>query len=326
LPPGAATGTPADGFTRKWFETRPWYEPLIADPRAAHVSLIPLALSREFPFMTEGGKRGLLDINFGKELPFVLREKGTSGDTPIAPGAWGFGVWLPVSVHFVEDLKGTENPIVNTDYRMAAAFKVAHGLSRSTRDRLFFKLQIGHESSHVGDEFLLNALERFGQEFERVDVSFEYVEAGVSWDHTLGPGVAGQFTLRVSASSTLKYKGSRGYYDPVLKDGRQLTPSVRHFEPAVGVQFVPLGTGGAGLIVSLDARQKTIYDFHREPPDQSEHAQWSYSLIVGIRPLNLRARGTPEFVVKAYHGVNPNGLFRMQRDYWLIGTGIHVRV
>lgn len=49
-------------------------------------------------------------------------------------------------------------------------------------------------------------------------------------------------------------------------------------------------------------------------------------MVLALRPLNLRARATPEFVFKAYYGANPNGQFRTQRDYWLFGTGIHLRV
>jgi len=315
-----------DRFVRTWFETRPWYEPLVADPRGAHISLIGLALSREFPFMIEEGNRRVWDINLGHEVPFVLRERRTSGDRPIAPGGWGFGVWFPVSVHFVEDFKDEAHPIVNTDYRVGAAFKVAHGLERFPRDRVFFKLQVGHESGHVSDEFLLNAMAAYGEEFQRVDVTWQYVEAGVSWDRVLGASPHGQLTLRFSGVHTLKYKGNAGYYNTTLPDGSTVTPSSRHFEPAFGVEYQPLGTRGAGLVVSLDARQKTIYNFHKLSPGDPDEAQWSYSIVAGVRPLSLRARMTPEFVFKVYYGVNPNGLFRTQRNYWLIGTGIHLRV
>lgn len=180
-PPTPPVGTQPDGFVRRWFETRPWYEPLVADPRGAHVSLIALARSRAFPFMVKEGSRRVWEIHLGREVPFVLREKGSSGDGPIAPGGWGFGVWFPVSVHFVEDFKDDGHPIVNTDYRVGASFKLAHGLSRFPRDRVFVQLQVGHESGHVGDEFLLNAQAAAGPVFERVDVTYQFLDGGVSW-------------------------------------------------------------------------------------------------------------------------------------------------
>jgi hypothetical protein len=325
-PPAPMVSSEPDRFVRKWFETRPWYEPLVAEPRGAQVSLIALARSREFPFMVKEGSRRVWEIHLGREVPFVLREKGSSGDGPMAPGGWGFGVWFPVSVHFVEDFKDEGHPIVNTDYRVGAMFKVAHGLTRFPRDRVFFQLQIGHESGHVGDEFLLNAQSRSGPAFERVDVTYQFFEGGVSWDHTLGAAGRGQLTVRASAAQTFTYKGRNGFYVPQLADGTPLSPSVRHLEPAIGVQYVPLGTRGAGLVLSLDLRQKTIYNFHKVVPGQREDAQWSSSFAVAVRPLSLRARGTPEFVFKAYRGVNPNGLFRTQRDYWLFGLGLHLRV
>lgn len=323
--PAVAPGKP-DGFVRKWFETRPWYEPLVAETRGAHVSLIALARSRAFPFMVNEGSRRVWEIHLGREVPFVLREKGSSGDGPIAPGGWGFGVWFPVSVHFVEDFKDEGHPIVNTDYRVGATFKVAHGLRRFPRDRVFVQLHVGHESGHVGDEFLLNAQARGGPAFERVDVTYQFLEGGVSWDHTLGAAGGGQLTVRAGVARTFTYKGRDGFYVPELPDGTPLSPSVRHLEPAIGVQYVPLGSRGAGLVLSLDLRQKTIYNFHKVDPGAREDAQWSSSFAVAVRPLSLRARGTPEFVFKAYRGVNPNGLFRTQRDYWLFGLGLHLRV
>jgi hypothetical protein len=313
-------------FRRHWFEQRSWFEPLVADPRGAQIAMDGLALGRPFPFSVTSGSRMVWDVSLGKELPIVLREKNTDGDHPIPPGAWGFGFWLPVSFHTVGDLREPFKPIVNTDYRFGVAFKVAHGLRHHPNDRLAFNLHVGHESSHVGDEFLLSALKEYGDAFARIDVTYEFVEAGFSWDRVLGAHQTHQVTLRAGGLHAVDYVGQPGFYTAVTSSGRPITLSRRHFEPGFGFEYFYSGSRQVGFFASLDVRDRTVYDYERATRDEDEHSEWSYSVVWGLRPLQNPRRGKPELVARAYYGVNPNGQFRSQPRYWLVGFGLHVRV
>ncbi len=324
--PAAAPAAAAVGrFRRLWFEQRPWYEPLIADPRGAQVAVTGFAVSNAFPFSLKSGPRPVWALDLGKEIPVAVRERGTDGDVPIPPGAWGFGYWIPVSLHVVGDLKEKTKPILNTDYRFGIAFKLAHGLTNHPRDRVSFKALVGHESSHVGDEFLIRASAAFPETFDRVDVTYQFLEGGVSWDRVVGARSTHQMTLRLAASHTLPATDKPGYYVPVTANGRYLTLSTRNFEPGFGMEYVPLAPKRGGYFFSVDVRQKTVYDYLR-PPGQTEQARWSYSWAVGFRSLVHSPRGTPELILRGYYGVNPNGQFRTQPRYWMIGAGVHVRV
>jgi hypothetical protein len=313
-------------FRRLWFEPRPWYDPLIADPRAAQISVIGVAMGRAFPYSLSTGGRPVYELSLGKELPILVRERGTEGDRPIAPGAWGFGYWFPVSMHVVGDLKDPRRPIVNTDYRFGVTFKLAHGLANHPRDKLSFKVEFGHESSHVGDEFLINARGKYPETFDRVDVTYQFLEGGASWDHLVGISNDRQLTMRVHWLQTVPATDKPGYYVPVTAGGRTIPLSRRNFEPGFGFEYAPIGARGGGIYVSLDVRNKTVFDFDRTDARQSEKSGWSYSFAFGPRSLNHAGRGTPELIIKLYYGVNPNGQFRTQTGYWLIGLGAHVRV
>jgi hypothetical protein len=328
-PPSGSAGqrdaAPSSRFRQRWFEQRPWYEPLVADPDGGQVTVLGLALSSASPFSLTTGSRLVWDVTVGKELPITLWEKVPTGDAELPAGVWGFGFWFPIGFHVVEDLREPETPIVNTDYRFGAAFKAVRGLNGPSGNSVGLRVQFGHQSSHLGDEFLLNAQREFGSAFDRVDVTYQYIDAGLSYDRIVGVDASGRVTLRVNGMHTFYSHGKHGFYVPVTYTGRALTASARNFEPGLGIEYTPVGMEGLRPFLSLDVRGRTVFDYDR-PPGTTERRGWSYSLAIGLRPLAHDRRGTPEPVFRMYYGVNPNGQLRTQRRYWLIGAGVHVRV
>ena len=94
------------------------------------------------------------------------RTPGTDVLTGVAAGAIGIGFWLPLSFHIIEDLsKDPSRPIL-------------------------LKLEGGHESTHVGDEFTISAIERYPDTFQRVNVSYEYYDLALSFEPNFGGDAA----------------------------------------------------------------------------------------------------------------------------------------
>ena len=312
---GPLTGTALG--QRTWtFEDRYYYEALKAEPRAARISLIVPGWSEAFPFSEETGDRFAWQITLGRELPIVGVESAIPNGR-FGPGQWGVGLWIPVSFHMIEDFKDDSNPIVNTDYRFGAMAKAQVGLERDAQ--LEFRLTPwAHESTHLGDEFTINAARLFPT-FERVNVSYEYYEYGVSY-HT------SSWTIRHGG---INLWGEDGYYSDHLlgDDTPTLSPSVANYEPSFGIEWTapevvkPNGTIGRALFVSLDLRRRLIYQFHRAPGVDERH-QWSWSLAVG-RALPEDVTGVPlrDYFLQLYHGVNPHGQLRSQPDYTYVGLG-----
>jgi hypothetical protein len=323
-PPPCAAGSPAGRLTFKPFTDRAWYAPLAANPRDAQSEILFWGRSDRFPYTLGDQALTFWEVSFGKEFPFVLWEPGEDAGVGVECGGWGFGVWAPLSFHMIDDVTGDSSPIINDDYRLGLAVKVAHGIT--PRDVLSAKIQLGHESTHLGDEFILNALRDFPDTFQRINVSYEYLEFGVNWEHRFGGARQHAVSLRASGVHTVGFGGDPGWYTPVLQDGTPIAPSRANFEPAAGLEYLPRGDRGWRPIVSYEGRLRTVYDYAKASADEKEDRQFSSSLILGVRNLAWTRRGAPDVIVKAYYGVNPHGQFRNQASYWLVGIGLLLRL
>ncbi len=321
--PCGSGGSPG-GFTSAGPADRPWYAPLIANPRDAQSEVVVWGNSKRFPYMPKAGNHRIWDVSFGKELPIAVWETAAPGRAFVECGGWGFGLWAPLSFHMVDDLAEDSSPIINHDYRLAIAFKVAHGIT--PRDTVSAKIQFGHESTHLGDEFVIRAIDEYGEDFQRINVSYEYVEFGVNWDHLFGRNGQRLISLRASGVRAASLGGGRGWYSTELMDGTVIQPSRMNFEPAFGAEYMPQGTHGWRPFVSCEGRLRTVYDYARTLASQREARQWSSSVVVGLRNLAGAGRGMSDLIVKGYYGVNPHGQFRSQPNYWMFGFGMLVRL
>src|SRR5215831_2116370 len=184
-------------------ENHGYFDPVLAEPRAAQTTALFPARADSFPFAVTDGSSLVWDISVGTEIPIVgfSSSRGTESPVGVGAGHFGFGIWLPLSFHMIEDLsKDPSIPILNTDYRFAGLVKAQWGLADNTAfwssAHLGAKFQFGHESTHIGDEFTLGALRTHPAEFIRVNVSYEYYEVAGSFEPNLGGDGRYQFKLR----------------------------------------------------------------------------------------------------------------------------------
>lgn len=305
-------------------ENRAYYDPLMAEPRAAQISITAAGVSDEFPFMQKPGRRMVWDISLGKEIPIVGYETGDGKTHALRKGKWGIGFWIPVSFHMVEDFKDPSAPILNTDYRFGGIVKAQRGLTNHSR--LGLKFQSGHESTHIGDEFAL-AARRTKPDFERVNVSYEYWEYGISLETDQGKDDLHHLTFRHGGIGLLSPR--KGFYAPdsLEPGGRTIPRSASHFEPTFGFQWYLEKNvfRGFGPFLSADIRHRIIYNYHKISASQKEDRQPSVNILFGLkRNSRFLEKGIPDIFFRFYHGVNPAGQFRSQRSYTLFGVGMYV--
>jgi hypothetical protein len=225
----------------------------------------------------------------------------------------------------IEDFKDESNPIVDTDYRFGFMVKYAYGLTKDTHVGIRM-VPWAHESTHLGDEYTIHA-ERTYPGFERVNVSYEYREYGVSLE--------GKFTGDdnwVIRTGGISPWNSQGFYDPFLlgSDVHTLTPSQKTFEPSIGAEYRG-NSFDDGILhallhdrqpyVSVDTRDKLIYNYHQTSTNPEER-QWSWTAQVGAT-VKANTAGEPlkQYFLQVYYGVNPYGQLRSQRDFWSVGIG-----
>lgn len=312
-----------------WFEQRAYHPPLIAGIREAHVSALAYGRSDRFAFQVEADDpRQVWDIDLGHEIPIFGWDAGTPHVARVPAGTWGFGLWIPIDFHMTEDFVDTSNPIINTDYRFGVTAKAQRGIA----DDVWMSLRVaaGHESTHLGDEFSLAASREFVDTFERINVSWEFLDLSVlgEW-HRENPMGASVVSVRIGLTSTLPLEDTYYSTDDDSATESALGPVVESrnwIDPYLGVEAEWEGVlGDWGPYASLELRHRSVYDYHRSSEDVSERRQPSANLIVGLKQsTGRRGLAIASPFVRIYHGVNPHGQFRNQRDFTVYGLGLRM--
>src|ERR1700688_1049297 len=98
-----------------WFlQNRGYYDPVLAEPRAAQTQVLFPGVASSFPYAVNPGQGVVWDISVGKEIPVLGFETNQSQSPNGVPaGSFGVGLWFPLSFHMIEDLgKDPSNPIL----------------------------------------------------------------------------------------------------------------------------------------------------------------------------------------------------------------------
>ncbi len=332
----------AFGQDRWYFRNRDYYDPILADPRAAQTTVLFPASASSFPFAINPGRSLVWDISLGAEIPVFGFATATSSPAGVKPKGFGIGLWFPISFHMIEDMgKDVSNPILNTDYRFSGMVKAQYGLPDRGpfhSSHLGMKAQFGHESTHLGDEFTLGALRTHPNDFLRVNVSYEYYDLGGSFEPNFGE--LGRYQFKFRAGDIWLWNPSNGWYTRELLQpfGQFVSGSNRNHEPYWQSEFYLQpgqckGTGKChqlGWIISTDIRNRTIYQYTPAPDatrtNRPEPTEVSVNAMVGLRQLRSGPGPfgsiTPTYFLRYYHGVNPNGQFRSQDKFQEYGFGV----
>ena len=317
----AASAAPApqilnEPLHTKFFRDLPWYDPLRAEPHEGKVQLLIPAWAKEFPQSIESGTRFSWQITLGREIP-IFGVSTQIADGEMDPQEWGLGVWTPVHFHMIEDFKDPSAPIVDTDYRFGAMVKFQYGISETLRLGVRYT-PWAHESTHLGDEYTIFAVNHI-RDFERINVSYEYQEYGISFE---GSDLLAEGDDWKARHGGIIPWGPDGYYSDHLleSDAPTLTPSLKNYEPSFGVEYLMTEWRGRQTYVSFDLRDKLIYNYH-QTPQNPEQRQWSFALQIGRAAEAGDRSALKDYFIQFYRGVNPYGQLRSQKSWWSIGFG-----
>lgn len=295
---------------KPFFDTH-YYDALRAEPHTARIKILVPAWSDAFPdSLDDSDFRFAWQISLGRELPIVTLATESLNQGRVGRGHLGIAVCAPVAFHMIEDFKDPSNPIVDTDYRFGAMAKIQYGIS----DEMQLGVRVvpwAHESTHLGDEYVLVASSN--PDFERINVSYEYWQIGLSVEND-------DWTLRLGG---LQPFGKDGYYSDHLlgSDTPALTTSTKNFEISIGAEYRFQNWRGRRFYLSADTRNKLRYTYHATPANPEER-QWSTNFQFG-RTLEEDSGDSPlqDYFVQVYYGINPYGQLRSQSSYWSVGFG-----
>jgi hypothetical protein len=241
------------------------FDPFIADPRAPHFSMA------YHSYLNDDELSNVAAVSLGTTV-------GIYENDFFGAGRWQFGIQGAVFAIF--DLDAPSDDLVNADYVL--------GLPLSYRVKGFSaSLRLYHQSSHLGDEFLLRT------QTNRINVSYEGVELRLSQE----------FFKRV----VRLYAGG---------------PYLPHCEPADLKQWS--GQGGIELRSpwTLGKHIRPVAAFDAQAHEESD---WKvdYSGRAGIQFDSEKLRDRQlQLMFEYYNGRSPNGQFFVRRIEY-IGVGIH---
>lgn len=242
------------------------FAPLIADPRCAHFSVA------YHHYINDDKLKNVGSTSFGETFIFY---RGTA----FRGGQWDLGIQGAVFAIF--DLDAASKDLINADYWIGFPLSYRRG-PWSGIFRLF------HQSSHLGDEYLLN------NRINRVNLSYESVDAKLSYDW-------GDW-LRL-------YGGGGVLFDQEPSD---LKPWSLHY----GIELRSPRTYVRGLLRPIAAA-----DFKNW-----EQNNWNtdISLRSGIQIEGEKTVGhRVQIMLEYFRGHSPNGQF-YERSIQYLGLGAHI--
>jgi hypothetical protein len=228
------------------------FAPLSADPRWPRFAVGYLRYLDDLEFTNVG------TVDAGASIAVVQKIGGRRGN-------WEIGIQGGVFAIF--DFDAPSNDLVNADYLGGITFTYAF-------DSVSILSRIMHQSSHLGDEFLL------GNEVERINLSFEELNVLVSYDQ-------------------LEWVRAYGGAAVIL---RRQPSNLDRWSLEGGVELRPLTTATKRrlqLLMALDLRSWQQNDW---VPDAS--------FVVGatLDPVGESSYRV-DFLFKYYNGHSPNGQF-----------------
>lgn len=244
---------------------RALFDPLLADLRWPHFS----AAYRYYDNDPELSH--VFGASFGETFQLLRRETSFGGQ-------WGLDIQGGVFAIF--DLDSSSFDFINSDFLVGLPVTYRYA-NLSAQARLF------HQSSHLGDEFLLR------DRVDRVNLSFEGVDLLISYD--LGT------RFRIYAGGGFLFRREPSDLDPGLAQlGLEYRGQPTFFE------------GQVRPLVALDLKSQ-------------EENNWDtdVSLRMGFQFENPQQQDRQlQLLLEFFEGRNPNGQF-FERDLRFFGIGVH---
>jgi hypothetical protein len=261
----ASPADPAGPVPGRWFPTPELFRPALADPKEPRFFVSP----RHYDTGTEN--LWLVEVGYGANFPVYGRidEAGNGWNVGISGGLFG-----------LFNLEAESFDLINADYTVGIPFTWRQGAT-SARLRLY------HQSSHLGDEFLLNAAP------ERVNLSFEALEALIAYDFT---------PFRIYGGGEVLL-----HREPSDLDRLMVHAGVEYFRDSA-----------ATLVPGLRGRPFAGLDLK-----SFEESDWRVdtSLKLGMQFDAPRSDHYLRLMVEGFHGNSPHGQFYADRISYL-GLGV----
>ena len=268
------TSTLMLGTTSEFFPSDDVFRPLLADPKQPQF----FAQWHVTQFRNQKTSANIGSIGVGENFGFYTRRQGCNG--------WQVSLLTGIFAQFNLDEKNAE--LINSDFNVGVPLTWRSG-NWSARLRFY------HQSSHLGDEFLLS---RPG--FNRVNLTYEEVDAIISYDY-----------------KWLRLYGGGGVLvnrDPSTIDRNHVHWGFEARGPFVPMHVFGLLTQPLALTPLLTADFKAV-----------EEVGWliNTNLLAGFDMSKVGSFRRFRILFNFYHGYFPYGQFFNQQKVQWAGVGAY---
>jgi hypothetical protein len=282
--PGRAAPSQTSGSRSiELFPENDVFRPLLADPKQPQFFATYQAVRVRTPSAPAnfGTSVNVGSVGFGENFGLVGKRDGCNG--------WQVGILAGVSAQFNLDASSTD--LINADY--------VGGIPISwRRDRVSVRARFYHQSSHLGDEFVLG-----NPGVSREDYSFEELEAISSFD---------------SPDSRWRVYGGGGYLLRRTPDGLDRLRAQWGLEyrgPSFHWSgFTPAVEGALAMVPVFGADFKVM-----------EELSWEVSsnIVAGLEWSRAGGSRRVRLLANYYNGFNPYGQFFAQKVE-IVGIGLYL--
>ncbi len=272
----------------------------------------------KFTHQAAPGKHAYWDVAYGGMFPLAGYNFGGA-----AQKTSGVAAFIEASAHMLLDFDTPSFDVINTDFRIGVG--VASRLPGAL-DNIALRLKGFHESTHIGDEFILRAMA--DPAFRRYNVSYEALEFLAAFDWYVEP------PKKFFNFNCLRlYGGGRYLNKTAFEEFFGLAQSLRtkskdEWQTGGEFFFKLSSSSNQGIIRVGDLLKQIITpqhlvlaaDFYYRDRYAvlTPEKQWSMNLALGLVYGNYFERGsTTKLLVNYYNGVNPHGQFRMHQSRYL---------
>ena len=273
----------------------------------------------DFYYIDGYQKRLFSEGHVGADIP-IISYRNRFGKTSIKSTFLITGAFNII----LDSLEPTTAMVINTDYWLGSEFRSV--MYHPSLEKLKLKnigvnfIPIYHESTHLGDEFVIAALAE-GPDFYRLNVSYE------SW--VLALTLNDPDTLKGNIFSTkIGMQGvwfpEDGFYQYHLEEtqGQELLMGEKLFK--YWIQFNWRRTHGLGAsetfhqVNSIELRNRIKYGYTAEDP---EKRTWNINAYFGWEYQSDSDRKVGGYL-RVYYGINPYGQFRNIDGFYFIGLSL----
>ena len=261
----------------EWFPEDDLFRPLLADPKQPHF----FALWQSQQSRIERTNANIGSIGVGENFGFYTRRKGCNG--------WQLSLLTGIFAQF--DLDTSNAALINVDFNVGVPVTWRQG-NWSARLRFY------HQSSHIGDEFLVA-----NPGFQSIGLQYNEVDMIVSYDFRTWLRLYGGGAVMVSRQpSTIdRWTGQWGFE---ARTPRPLARSYMFGRLKNPILFSPV----------LTADFKSV---------EEQHWHINTNLLMGFDIFRVGSFERLRILFNYYHGYNPYGQFFYSQKTESFGAGAY---